>query len=330
MRAAIAVGVLEAASMPDSAKAARDFLASWHLATRPPYPVREFRAGIADLSNDSFASALAHFDRAADVAGNEPHLLFARGVAYQRLGDHERAVMDLERAAAELDDLIVAECCAYSESRNSSPEKLLAARQRYVKLSQTADLKPELQLSLAFTYFRLEALRQPMFVVQRTTNSLNLRPGWQPALHLRALARCQIAKDSTSPDRRYQAMEAARADFEEAISAGSPNARLCYDAAMAYLIVEETVPSDRFIELVQMAADLGASKEAIVSLGFRRPWEASAWFRDIVARSPNNAQIFASPTHEDLFLLEPDYAAALSCLASIHTGEFDQAQRSHP
>jgi len=65
-------------------------LASWHFATRPPYPVREFRAGFADLSNDSFAAALAHFDRAARASGDDPLLLFARGLTYQRLGDHVR------------------------------------------------------------------------------------------------------------------------------------------------------------------------------------------------------------------------------------------------
>jgi serine/threonine protein kinase len=306
-------------------------LASWHFATRPPYPAREFQAGITDLSNGAHKAALAHFDRAAAVAGDEPHLLFARGVAYQRLGDHDRAVMDLERAADVLDDPIVVECCAYSEIRHLSTDSMLDARLKYVKLGQLADLRPELQLNLAFTYFYPETLRKPTFVVQRTTEALKLRPGWQPALHLRALARCQLAKDSSSsPDQRLETIQAAHADFEEALSAGPPTARLCYDAATAYLMLQETVPSERFIQLTQMAADLGASKQAIMSLGSRRPWESSAWFGEIVARCRNEGKFFDDSGHGDFFLSEPDYAIAISCLASSKTKEFSQARHPYP
>jgi tetratricopeptide (TPR) repeat protein len=290
-----------------------------HLATRPPYHVRQYRAGVAEIAEGSLDAAIGRFDRAVSEEGDQAHLLFARGVAYQIRGDDDRAILDLKRAADKWPDPIVLECCAYSELRHASAADVVAARTRYVVISQSEAPSAELELNLAYTYY--VGKRMPQFIIQRTSIALELRPNWQPALYLRALGHYQLAKDATSAEQRAKASEASVQDFEKAISVAAPSARLYYDAAFAYRPSSGSSPTERFIELVRLAADQGASRQAIMSLGSDEPWENSEWFRRALAHCDSNEDFFRGGLHE-IFVTRPSQEAIFAAFTNPQTMDF--------
>lgn len=290
-----------------------------HLATRPPYHVRQYRAGVAEIAEGSLDAAIGRFDRAVSEEGDQAHLLFARGVAYQIRGDDDRAILDLKRAADKWPDPIVLECCAYSELRHASAADVVAARTRYVAISQSEAPSPELELNLSYTYY--VGKRMPQFIIQRTSIALELRPNWQPALYLRALGHYQLAKDATSAEQRAKASEASVQDFEKAISVATPSARLYYDAACAYRPAPGELPTTRFIELVRLAADQGASRQAIMSLGSDEPWVNSEWFRRVLAKCGTDGEFLRNGLDE-IFVTRPSQEAIFAALTNPQTMDF--------
>ncbi len=73
---------------------------AWGLATRDPYPVREFNASVSSFNSRHFDDAILHLDNALAVNPADAKSLFARAQARQQQGDFLLASKDYDTAAA--------------------------------------------------------------------------------------------------------------------------------------------------------------------------------------------------------------------------------------
>jgi tetratricopeptide (TPR) repeat protein len=69
-----------------------------HLATRPPYPVREYRAGVRCYEARQYAQAVQHFDEVLREEPDNAEALAARGRAYLGSEDYYPAFKDFRAA----------------------------------------------------------------------------------------------------------------------------------------------------------------------------------------------------------------------------------------
>ncbi len=96
---------------------------AWGLATRDPYPVREFNAGVSSFHSHHFDDAILHFDNALAVNSTDAKLLFARGQARQQRGDFLLATKDYDAAAGLSSAGIIQACDAYCLAEQRAHEE---------------------------------------------------------------------------------------------------------------------------------------------------------------------------------------------------------------
>ena len=285
----------------------------WHLATRPTYAVREYIQGIDDIKEARYRDAIEHLDRAINLDDDSVPFRFARGVAYQRLGDHKQAEIDLSEAAKPLNNPVVMESCAYSllQMPLASPGPRLAARAMYAHLSKVADLSPETQLNCAFAYYDMVSVIP--LVIHRCDAALKTRPDWQDAYYLRAIAHASEAQQilqrkegERDEIKLTKSINDARLDFERAISIGPPSCRLFMDAAGVYRLPSANPPSERLQQLLRAAAQLGMPQSYLKALGDKHGWLEEPWFQELDSLCSGKSTLYSIPTYQDTFLTPPN------------------------
>ncbi len=284
----------------------------WHLATRPEYAVRQYKAGVADLKRGRQRDAIEHFDHAIKLHENCVACRFARGIAYQRLGDHKQAEIDLSHAAEAADDPLIFESRGYSLMHlwTAADVKIVGeARSMYGELREVS---AEQALSRAYANYVAQA--NASVVVANCDVALKKRPAWHDAYHLRALgyliaARQELQKDIVDRDQEKltTSIQNAQADFEQAILRGPPSALLFTDTATAYAIRDDgNEPTERVKELLQLAAVHGMPRLNLLTLGERHAWDQEPWFKDILSSCSNGSGTLSEPNHDERFLTPPD------------------------
>lgn len=289
---------------------------TWHLATRPPYVVRQYNAALADMKREKHHKAIEHLDRVIKenkVYEDSVPFRYARGLAYHRLGDFKLAEIDLAAAAELANDPVVFECCAYAQMRmkvtTASPR--VSARYMYSQMAELGELTPENELNWAFANFDMRPV--PAVVISRCSAALEKRPDWQNAYYLRALAHVVIAKQALQRNSGDQnktqltnSIKSALSDFDKAISIGPSSARLLTDAAEARAIHDGNQPSATLRELLELAARYGAPQRRIDDIGKYSDWSKDAWFRNVVSSCSGNPELFLEPDYAERFLTAPN------------------------
>jgi len=286
-----------------------------YLATRPPYADRQYQAGLSDFRQGEFQLAAEHFDRALTAEPDAPAVYFARGIAHQRLGEHEVAYTDLQKAADKCDDNIVLECLAYSAAFTTN--HAVRAQGIYGKLVASDPTNARLRQNLAYVYFFTNV---PSQAEAHASAVLAAEPHAFAAYYLRALARCALAeaelRSSDQEERNLAQVKAqsAVADIEMALQLCPRehlDARLLYHAAEAHALASSDEASSRLKELVQSAARAGTSETKLKALGNDKGWAQESWFREAFQSrhagsnstpSTMHARFLAPPSAEQIHL----------------------------
>ncbi len=87
----LAVGVLGAAIIVGASIAAG-------LASRDPYPLREFKSGVACLESGELKESAEHFTHSINADPQQPEALYLRACAFVKLGSFHEAIRDLNDA----------------------------------------------------------------------------------------------------------------------------------------------------------------------------------------------------------------------------------------
>ena len=285
--------------------------ATWHLATRPSYDVRQFIAAVADIERGQITEAIVHLDEAIRLQPDSVPFRFARGVAYQRAGDHKHAEIDLSVAAEPMNDMLVMECCAYSRMKVATVTagRRNQARYMYSRMSGLGETSADVDLNWAYANYAEAAF--PL-AVAKCQMALNKRPNWQEAYFLRGMAYAMTAREEMKSQPSAQAtrkasraLENAIIDFERAIELGPLNEQLFYEAANVYATVDGADPSTRLKELLHSAVEYGTSTSRLQSFGRRHEYVQQPWFRDIVASVNDVAGALPDSISPDDLLFAP-------------------------
>ncbi|MBI2481237.1 MAG: serine/threonine protein kinase, partial [Planctomycetia bacterium] len=245
-----------------------------HLATRPPYEIRQYSAGVADLRAERFRDAIDHFSQAMKANPTSDAYLFARGVANQRLGIHDLAYSDLRRVKS-LEHPVVLECIAYSAAQ--TPGASGVARHRYGRLCELDPSNATHRLNLAHTCLLEPKNAMSALAMGRAMEAIEIRPDWQTALYFGALAssrRALFAQDRINNTRKSEiinfesrehkkAIERAIQFIDRALDLGTSDPFLVRDAIMIHGMPGDDADLARIEQLCELAASLGLPQQSM-------------------------------------------------------------------
>ena len=299
--------------------------AIWHVATRPPFDIRQYIAGADDFHRERLQDALEHFSAALKVNPDSDAYLTAHGVTKLRLGAHQDAYSDLKRIK-KLDDPLVLECVAYSAAQ--TPGADVIARTHYRRLCESTPQSATLRLNQAYSYFLAPHYEMSGQAANQAKQAIAIRPNWRPAYHFLAIAnrnrailaerKIQGSRDRTRIDFETDACQRAIEDaiqfIDIALELGDDDALIVRDAIKIHSTIGPEVDTPRLRELFEKAIRCGLPRQEIQSLGGKVPWRDSAWFASVLKRSQVGERI-PSPSLAEQFLTPPDYHSVEFLLA---------------
>jgi serine/threonine protein kinase/Flp pilus assembly protein TadD len=234
-------------------------IALWQ--NQPPYSQRQYDLGIQLCREQRFPEAVKRFDAALDAEPvDAAAILFARGWSYQQLArtdkrKYQLAIADLQEADKLAPSGRTKACLGYCLNRNRWGETAVA-RVNYEMALETGFANAETFNNLAYCQI---GNNEYELALKNLNESLRLRPGFQPALHNRAVASIRLmlrlsnALASLSHGRplaleqkvKRQAeisrhLDAAMQDIESALTGGSPDGELHYNAASIYAVAAQS------------------------------------------------------------------------------------------
>jgi Flp pilus assembly protein TadD len=179
-------------------------VASWFVASRDPYVVREYRKAIACEETGDFAQSVVHLTNCLAVDPEQPNVLFRRAKAYVQMGEFHRAYNDmvLEVQIAERGDTVayLAFCC---NCLGLDPE----AAALYCRALELGNVSAAVFNNLGYTHFTQSRLEPAVAVLDRC---LEMRPDCQAAQWNRALCHFAMAvKGRVAPVEAIRDLETA-------------------------------------------------------------------------------------------------------------------------
>jgi len=265
-------------------------LGIWHLVTRPPYDVRQYRQGLRDYYATRYDEAIQHFDRATMANPDFDEANFGRGVALMRLGNYENAAGYLDIAAIELDSAITYECLGYAKLMSEEP---LAAAFAYGEALKRAP--QELHLYLCDAYCSIDTADAEI-----TLNSaIQLDETSQAAYFLRAKARVRMIelvetkteKDGTLTQIVDKLTSQILADLDRAIDLGPPEPSLLIYTCQRYARAAERRPDlqPRLRANLQRAVIAGCRLTDLESGEYLTSYSTESWYQNLVAKCAPSA-----------------------------------------
>ncbi len=139
------------------------------LALRPPYSVRQLQLGLARIEQGEYAAAVDYLSNSIRSNPNSSEALFARGRAYQRLGEFQTAFQDFSSANRLKSTPITNACRGYCLSRIKS---FKAATAMYdLALKSGFDRPAVLYNNIGYTYLMLGQLDDAEKYLQRAVRA---------------------------------------------------------------------------------------------------------------------------------------------------------------
>ena len=223
----------------------------WRLATRDPYPVREFRAGAQDFAADDYQAALAHLDQAIAAHPNDADYLFARGQTRQHLGDFLAAIADYRAAAAKSPAGIIRASLAYCLGAAKFHKDAIDWGREAIDAGYAV---AEVHNNLGYSLGQLGNLDDAR---QQLDEAIRLDPALQAAFFNRAKVGLRAALRGASP-------ADAISDIERAILLGPPTAELYLDAARLHALDRDNPNHDEaVVRFIGKGVGLGISSQTI-------------------------------------------------------------------
>ena len=237
--------------------------------TRPPYSVREYRAGSAFASQKDYPHAIEHFSEALRANPGYCDAFVARGNAYQRSEKHQSAIADYDWASSLLPTVKVNGCVAYCLSRMRQHRQAVFFYQKALLIA--GEISPAILNNLGFTYRQLAQVEEAEKYLRQ---AVSLDDNLQAAHHNLVLVFRDQAMQG-HPIRPESFVHARRT-----VDIGPPSANLFRDVAEFYAVAERQdaslVPTT--IEFVRQAVQYGVDPKAFRSNSiFSRLWQDKAF-----------------------------------------------------
>jgi serine/threonine protein kinase/Flp pilus assembly protein TadD len=314
-RRIVAVGVLLAAA---GIAGAVDYQ------NQPPTAVIARQRGVDALQKRDFKQAVAHLTKAMEFAGKEPTLLFARGRAYQHLGEIDLACRDYMAADKLTPEEFPANgryaaCIGYCLSRIDRHDWAIGHYQKAIALGfAPAEVLNDLAYSQLVSGADLESVRATL------QKALQQNGGLQAVHH--NLARLDLKKAVRRP---HYIPEEAMPHLRLAFGLGLPDQELFADAARLYVLVgyREELRQNWQAVLRHEVGQLAALRPDPLQLPTRlslfavagplknppRPWADTAilYLREAVTRG-HNPQWFADDPCLRVLAAEPAFQALIT------------------
>lgn len=163
-------------------------LAGHALAQRPPYSVREYRAGLTTYQQGDYQQAVERFNRSLGAAPGTAGTLYARGRAHQQLGAIDLALADYHAAARGAEDGKTWACIGYCQAMLALPD---AAAFSLSMAIERGYAPAEVWSNLGYCHQVRARLEDAKAALDR---ALELNPDLRPALHTRAVVALQLSQ----------------------------------------------------------------------------------------------------------------------------------------
>jgi serine/threonine protein kinase/Tfp pilus assembly protein PilF len=247
------------------------------LAVRPSYSERQLTSGWEAYRRGEYPQALNYFQQATQADPQLAEAFFARGRAYQQLGNFQSAVLEYEQADQLVSDGRSQACLGYCQAAKGSH---LVASSHFSHALEAGFDKAEVFNDLGFCYLRLGRLA---LAQEHLDKALARNPHLQAAYHNRLKLHAKSAVRST------QGMSTSwLPDLGQALALGPGTAELYLDVAHVYALAARKDPQwvepaldylDKCIERRQNPQP--SKKDSIFST-----LHAEARFRDLMSRLP--------------------------------------------
>jgi len=202
----------------------------WHYATRAPYAAREYDRGLAAYREHRYEDALAHLSESIRSNPQDAQAWFARGRAYQRLGDLPLAQADFSEADNRLPDGKTKACRGYCSQDHNK-----AALWYYEQAINAGFREAEVLNNLGYTYMAIGELDKAEKVLKEASE---LKPELQAVWN--NLAKVELRKALQSPG--IFPKDGVNA-IEAALHAGPPTVDILERAAMLYAVSARSDPA---------------------------------------------------------------------------------------
>jgi serine/threonine protein kinase len=252
--------------------------------TRPPYSVREYRAGTAYATRGDYEHAIEHFSEAIRANPAYYDALVARGHAYQRLAEYQLAFTDYNLAKKTTISMKVEVCSAYCLHRI---HQHLSAIPTYRMALDSGEVSPAILTNLGFACRQIAKFDEAEKYLRQ---AIAMDSGSQTAhydLVIVLLDKVLLGKPVAA-----DAFEHARLAEE----LGPPSGTLFRDLAEFYATTAEKDPSlvPAAIDHVRKAVQYGADVQALRSnVAFSKLWQSKT-FQEALA-TPQIANPPATP-----------------------------------
>ena len=209
-------------------------VAAYWLATREPYAVRHFHAGVRAYGGQDYNQGIAELDLTIDADKNNREAWFTRGKAYQALGKFEAALGDYGRANELSPDGRTYACIGYCQNKGKQPmpDKAMGSYLAAIRLGfDNAAVHNNYGyscLELGNTDANLKNANDQFAI------ALSMDPNLQAAYYNRALGDFHV----TNRKLRYVPLPAV-ADIEQAIRVEPPAGDLFLLATVIYAYAAE-------------------------------------------------------------------------------------------
>lgn len=243
-------------------------LGSYALAVRDPYAVRQRRAGIACYREGKYREALTHLNSALDEDPASAETLFARGRAFQQLGDFTLAFRDYEAAAGLGDDGPTWACTAYCLVHLENYDQAAFHFERALEIGYAS---AEVLNDLGYCYLRLGEIDKAKVVLDR---AVVLQPKLQAPFHNRAMAALQRGLAGAD-------LGEGLSDIRSALEIGPAAADLHRHAAYLYAHAGLTDPA---LEHIRRALDEGEDPLSLANDFAFRALRSDPWFQEMLRK----------------------------------------------
>jgi tetratricopeptide (TPR) repeat protein len=230
--------------------------ASLFFALRPPYAVRQFRLGLDHLGQGEYSLAVDALDSSIRANPTSGRALFARGRAYQRLGQFQAAFHDYDSAEQLAPSPVLYACKGYCLNRSKFHKDAIAAYHSALKAGY--DRPALLYSNIGFSHFMLGEIDEAEKNFRRALQldgALATARYWMLNVFLRRAMQAQPVPD------------AALVDAAKAVEIGPPSATLYHVVAALYAIAARKNPKlvQPAVEYVGKAVQCGCNPRAFTS-----------------------------------------------------------------
>src|SRR5262249_49536971 len=233
-----------------------------------------FQRGQEAYQRGHYARAVDAFNRGLAARPGDAAALFARGRAYQQLGNLTQAQKDYEQADRLAPSGQIKACLGYCLSDDNPPPAVAY----YAKAIRAAFGTAEVFNTLGHGYFYTTQLDKAQTSLDR---AIQLRPDLQAAFHNRALVDLKRAvKDAV------HCPTAGLRDVQKALQLGPGTADLYYDAACLCAVAAKCHPelTAQALNYLQSAVEHGQNPQAIANDILFDPLRQDAAFQNLIRR----------------------------------------------